>query len=60
MGTILRDRVQDAIKRGFTLDKVKTARLTKDYDTRYDVPTWTKDQFVEAMYRSLSVPAGKK
>jgi cyclase len=54
MVTILRDRVQDAIKRGLTLDQTKAARLTKDYDPRYDVPSWTKDQFVEAMYRSLS------
>jgi len=60
MVTILRDRVQDAVKRGLTLDQVKAARLTKDYDTRYDVPAWTKDQFVEAMYRSLSAPAGKQ
>jgi cyclase len=60
MVTILRDRVQDAIKRGLTLDQVKVARLTKDYDPRYDVPSWTKDQFVEAMYRSLSTPPGKK
>jgi hypothetical protein len=52
--TIIRDRVQDAIKRGLTLEQVKAARLTKDYDTRYDVPTWTKDQFVEAVYRSLT------
>jgi glyoxylase-like metal-dependent hydrolase (beta-lactamase superfamily II) len=58
MVTILRDRVQDAIKRGLTLEQTKAARLTKDYDTRYDVPSWTKDQFVEAMYRSLT--AGKK
>jgi cyclase len=57
MVTIIRDRVQDAIKRGLTLDQVKAARLTKDYDPRYDVPNWTKDQFVEAVYRSLS---GKK
>jgi glyoxylase-like metal-dependent hydrolase (beta-lactamase superfamily II) len=57
MVTIIRDRVQDAIKRGLTLEQVKTARLTKDYDTRYDVASWTKDQFVEAVYRSLS---GKK
>jgi len=54
MVTIIRDRVQDAITRGLTLDQVKAARLTKDYDTRYDVPSWTKDQFVEAVYRSLS------
>ena len=62
MVTILRDRVQDAIKRGLTLEQVKAARLTKDYDPRYDVQTWTKDQFVEAMYRSLSASAtsGKK
>jgi cyclase len=54
MVTILRDRVQDAVKRGLTLEQVKAARLTKDYDTRYDTPEWTKDQFVEAVYRSLS------
>jgi len=54
MVTIIRDRVQDAIKRGLTLEQVKAARLTKDYDTRYDVANWTKDQFAEAVYRSLS------
>ena len=54
MVTIIRDRVQDAVKRGLTLDQVKAARLTKDYDPRYDVPSWTKDQFIEAVYRSLS------
>jgi glyoxylase-like metal-dependent hydrolase (beta-lactamase superfamily II) len=54
MVTILRDRVQDAVKRGLTLEQTKAARLTKDYDPRYDVPGWTKDQFVEATYRSLS------
>jgi cyclase len=52
--TIIRDRVQDMIKRGLTLAQVKAARPTKDYDPRYDVPSWTKDQFVEAVYRSLS------
>ena len=58
MVTILRDRVQDAITRGMTLEQTKAARLTKDYDPRYDTPAWTKDQFVDAMYQSLS--AGKK
>ena len=60
MVTILRDRVRDALKRGLTLEQTKAARLTKDYDPRYDVPSWTKDQFVEAMYRSLSTAAAKK
>jgi len=58
MVTIIRDRIQDAIKRGLTLEQVKAARLTKDYDPRYDVPAWTKEQFVEAVYRSLA--GGKK
>jgi len=53
MVTIIRDRIQDAVKRGLTLDQVKAARLTKDYDPRYDVPNWTKDQFVEAVYNDL-------
>jgi cyclase len=52
--TILRDRIQDMIRRGMTLEQVKAARPTKDYDPRYDVPEWTKDQFAEAVYRSLS------
>jgi cyclase len=54
MVTILRDRIQDMVKRGMTLDQVKAARPTRDYDPRYDVTSWTKDQFVEAVYRSLS------
>jgi glyoxylase-like metal-dependent hydrolase (beta-lactamase superfamily II) len=54
MVTIIRDRVRDAIKRGQTLEQVKAARLTKDYDPRYDTREWTKDQFIEAVYRSLS------
>ena len=53
MVTIIRDRVQDAVKRGLTLEQVKAARLSKDYDPRYDVPSWTKDQFVEAVYNDL-------
>ncbi len=52
--TIMRDRVRDMIRQGMTLEQVKAARPTKDYDPRYDSPGWTKDQFIEAMYRSLS------
>jgi cyclase len=53
MVTIVRDRIQDMIKRGMTLDQVKAARPTRDYDPRYDVASWTKDQFVDVVYRSL-------
>jgi hypothetical protein len=49
MVTIVRDRVQDMIKKGMTLDQVKAARPTRDYDPRYGSP----DQFVEAAYKSL-------
>jgi cyclase len=50
MVTVLRDRVQDQIKKGKTLEQVKTAGLTKDYDGRYGSP----DRFLEAVYKSLS------
>ena len=54
MVTVIRDRIQDMIKKGMTLDQVKAAKPTLDYDTRYDNSTWTKDMFVSAVYQSLS------
>jgi cyclase len=53
MVTIIRDRVQDMIKKGMTLDQIKAAKPTLDYDPRYDTPAWTKDMFVTAVYQSL-------
>jgi cyclase len=55
MVTIIRDRVQYMIGKGMTLDQVKAARPTRDYDPRYGSTTgfWTTDKFVEAVYRSL-------
>ena len=35
MMTILRDRVQAMIKKGTTLEQVKAAKLTRDYDPRF-------------------------
>jgi glyoxylase-like metal-dependent hydrolase (beta-lactamase superfamily II) len=55
MVTIIRDRIQGMIAKGMTLDQVKAAKPTLDYDTRYDDPSWTKDKFVTAVYQSLSV-----
>jgi glyoxylase-like metal-dependent hydrolase (beta-lactamase superfamily II) len=56
MVTIIRDRVQDMIKRGMTLEQVKAAKPTRDYDPVYGAATgpWTTDMFVEAVYRTLS------
>lgn len=56
MVTIIRDRVQDMIKKGMTLEQVQAGRPTADYDPRYGATTgsWTTEMFVEAVYRSLS------
>jgi cyclase len=51
MVTIIRDRIKDMLSRGLTLDQVKAARPTEDYDRRYGT---NADQFVEAVYQSLS------
>jgi glyoxylase-like metal-dependent hydrolase (beta-lactamase superfamily II) len=61
MVTIIRDRFQDAIKKGMTLEQVKAARLVRDYEGRYGATTgfWTTDRFIEAAYNSLSQPEGK-
>ena len=55
MVVIVRDRVQSMIKDGATLQQIKAARLTADYDTRYGANSgaWTTDMFVEAVYNSL-------
>jgi glyoxylase-like metal-dependent hydrolase (beta-lactamase superfamily II) len=56
MVTIIRDRIQAMIKKGLTLEQVKAARPTMDYDARYgaDKGFGTTDQFVEAVYKGLS------
>jgi cyclase len=56
MLTIVRDRIQDAVKKGRTLQQVQAAGLTKDYDGRYGATTgpWTTAMFIEAAYTSLS------
>jgi cyclase len=55
MVTIVRDRVQDMIKKNMTLEQVKGAKPTRDYDPLYSTPGAfvTGDAFVEAVYRSL-------
>lgn len=56
MVVIIRDRVEDAIKRGLTLEQVKAAKLSLDYDLHYgaDTGAWTTGMFIEAVYRDLS------
>jgi glyoxylase-like metal-dependent hydrolase (beta-lactamase superfamily II) len=56
MVTIIRDRILALIRKGMTLEQVKAARPTRDYDPQYGKTAdgWTADKFVEAAYRSLT------
>jgi hypothetical protein len=56
MVAIVRDRIRDMVQRGMTVEQVKAAKPTMDYDGLYGSTTgpWTTDMFVEAAYRSLS------
>jgi glyoxylase-like metal-dependent hydrolase (beta-lactamase superfamily II) len=62
MVTIVRDRLQDMIAKGMTLEQVKAARPTRDFDPIYGRTTgaWTTDMFIEAAYKSLSKQAGRR
>jgi cyclase len=57
MTTIIRDRVQAMVAAGMTLDQVRAAGATLDYDGLYGTPpgaSWTGEMFLEAVYRDLS------
>ena len=57
MVTIIRDRVRDAVTAGRTLDQIKAARYTLDYDGIYSVPDYTGDAFVEGLFKEVSASA---
>ena len=59
MVTVVRDRLQDMINKGLTLEQVKAAKPTLDYDPVYgrNTGSWTTDMFIEAAYKSLSMKA---
>jgi cyclase len=61
MVTIVRDRIQNAIKKGMTLEQIKSAGFTKDYDARWSAKDGpgTADNFVASIYRSLKPSASK-
>ena len=53
---IIRDRVQDGIEKGMTLEQVRAARPSMEFDVRYGRSTepWTTDMFIEAVYENLT------
>ncbi len=56
MVAIVRDRVRDLMKEGLTLEQIKAASPARGYTRRYgsDTGSWTTNDFVEAIYRSIS------
>ena len=56
MVTIIRDRIQDMVNKGMTLEQVQAAKPTMDYDPIYGTNKgpWTTEIFVESVYRRLS------
>jgi cyclase len=60
MVTIVRDRVLDMVQKKMTLDQVRAAKPTRDYDGVYSQPGHSGDTFVEAIYRSLAAQAGAR
>ena len=64
MATIVRDRIKEYVRRGMTLEQVKAARPTLDFDGRYGTDTgfWTTAQFIEVIYSQMAAanpPAGR-
>ena len=60
MLVIIRDRIRSMVEKKMTLEQVKAARPTLDYDGRYGTDTgpWTTAMFIEAIYRELSGVGG--
>jgi len=57
MVTIVRDRVKNAVSKNMTLQQIRAMKptVTYEYDLRFGRnPAWTPDQFVEAIYKSLT------
>ena len=56
MVTIIRDRVQEMARKGMTVQQVKAARPSLEYDGIYGATTgnWTTDMFLETVYQEVS------
>jgi len=55
MVTIIRDRIEAMIKKGMTLDQIKAAKPTADYDPRWAAANGPASSagFIEAAYKTL-------
>jgi hypothetical protein len=52
--------VQDLMSKKMTLEQIKAAKPSRDYDAEYGASAADADRFVESIYRSLTMvkPAG--
>ena len=55
MVTIIRDRVEEMIRKGMTLQQIQAAKPSLEYDGLYGATTgpWTTNMFLDAIYRDL-------
>jgi glyoxylase-like metal-dependent hydrolase (beta-lactamase superfamily II) len=54
MVTIIRDRVRAMVAKGLSLEQIKRARPTMDYDGLFEQRSdWTSDMFIDAIDRDL-------
>ena len=56
MIVIIRDVIEDMIRRGMTLDQIQAASPAKPFERQYGATSgdWTTRNFVEAVYKSLT------
>jgi glyoxylase-like metal-dependent hydrolase (beta-lactamase superfamily II) len=56
MATITRDRIRAMVRKNMTLEQVKAARPTLEYDALYGAPTgvWTKDMYIDEVYKETA------
>jgi cyclase len=56
MVIVVRDRIQSLIDAGLSLEQIKAARPTLDFDPMYGASSgfWTTERFIEAAYQSLT------
>ena len=60
MVVIVRDRVQDLIAKKMTVEQVRAAKPSRDYDAEYGASPADANRFVESIYRSLTAKPGGK
>jgi len=55
--TISKNFIQEMVDKGMTLEQVKAAKPTLDFDGVFNSKKWTPTQFVEAVYNDLKAAA---